>query len=136
MLRFKCLGIPVRVEPFFWVTMGVLGVLNATSRSGSSPQDLLLVALFMLAGFISILVHEMGHGIAAILAGGYFQKFIMHPDGSGIAYSGGVGTIGRAFVALGGLIGPAVVAGVAAAAVLHCTRRPSLGRRPVAVAST
>ena len=65
MLRFKCLGIPVRVEPFFWVTMGVLGVLNATSRSGSSPQDLLLVALFMLAGFISILVHEMGHALAA-----------------------------------------------------------------------
>ncbi|MEM9488253.1 MAG: M50 family metallopeptidase, partial [Myxococcota bacterium] len=41
---------------------------------------------------ISTMVHELGHGVAALLSGGSFAKFVMFPDGSGMAY---IGTTGR-----------------------------------------
>lgn len=60
---------------------------------------------------LSTLVHEMGHGIAAIVAGGYFHSFKMWADGSGVAsISGNFGAFGRAFVAAAGLVGPALMA--------------------------
>ena len=60
---------------------------------------------------LSTLAHEMGHGIAAMMVGGEFHSFVMHPDASGVAtWSGDVGRLGRGFVSAGGLIGPAVIA--------------------------
>jgi hypothetical protein len=60
---------------------------------------------------ISTYVHEMGHGVAAELVGGEFTSFVMHLDGSGMALLTGVGgRLANAFVAAGGLLGPAVVA--------------------------
>ncbi len=35
------------------------------------------------------IVHELGHGLAAILTGGSFRNFIISPDGSGLAYTAG-----------------------------------------------
>ena len=62
---------------------------------------------------LSTLAHEMGHGITAMLVGGSFHRFQMWPDGSGVAvWSGEVGPLRRALVAAGGLVGPAVAAGV------------------------
>ena len=58
-------------------------------------------------------IHEMGHGIAAILAGGGFDKFVMHPDGSGLATSLVPDSrFARAFTAFGGLVAPAIIAAV------------------------
>ncbi|MEM7356279.1 MAG: M50 family metallopeptidase [Acidobacteriota bacterium] len=60
---------------------------------------------------LSTLAHEMGHGVAAILVGGTFHRFEMWADGSGVAnWSGHVGPLQLAFVAAGGLVGPAVAA--------------------------
>lgn len=62
---------------------------------------------------LSTLVHEMGHGIAAMLVGGEFDRFEMFADGSGVAYSrGAFGRFGRAFISAGGLVGPALIGGV------------------------
>lgn len=62
---------------------------------------------------LSTLVHEMGHGFAAILVGGHFESFNMWADGSGVAsISGDFGRLARAFVASLGLLGPALVAGL------------------------
>lgn len=62
---------------------------------------------------ISTVAHELGHGIAAVLAGGDFLRFQMWPDGSGVATNAGVsGGAARAFVSAGGLCGPAVAAAV------------------------
>jgi len=35
------------------------------------------------------LVHELGHGLAAIITGGDFGRFVVYPDGSGLAYTAG-----------------------------------------------
>lgn len=56
-LRFKIGSIPVAVEPWFWLT-GLL--LN--SRELQGPR----IALWLLIYFVSVLVHEMGHALAAI----------------------------------------------------------------------
>ncbi len=63
---------------------------------------------------LSTLAHEMGHGVAALLVGGRFERFLMWPDGSGVAmWSGETAGWRLAFVAAGGLLGPAVAAAVA-----------------------
>lgn len=62
---------------------------------------------------LSTLVHEMGHGIAAIIVGGHFESFVMWADGSGAAHiSGNFGRFARAFVAGFGLVGPALMAAI------------------------
>ncbi len=55
--------------------------------------------------------HEMGHGIAAMLLGGNFQKLLLYPNGSGLAYHSGanfLGPIGSALVSAGGPMGPPI----------------------------
>lgn len=62
---------------------------------------------------LSTLAHETGHGVAAWMVGADFDSLRLWADGSGVAmWSGWVGRLGRAFVAAGGLIGPAVAAAV------------------------
>jgi hypothetical protein len=62
---------------------------------------------------LSTLAHELGHGLAALATGGAFQAFYLWPDGSGMAvHTGPEGHALQAIVAAGGLIGPAVVAGL------------------------
>lgn len=61
MIRFRLFGIPVQVQPFFWITLALLGgALHARS-----PESFLKLGLFLIAGFISILVHELGHALTA-----------------------------------------------------------------------
>lgn len=63
---------------------------------------------------LSTLAHEMGHGVTALLVGGSFERFVMWPDGSGMAaWSGEPTRLRTAAVAAGGLVGPAVAAALA-----------------------
>jgi hypothetical protein len=78
-----------------------------------------LYPLTLLATF----AHEMGHGLAALLVGGEFDRLSLHANGSGLAeWRGDGGRLGRAFVAAGGLLGP-TVAGVALLLLAGSTRR-------------
>lgn len=62
---------------------------------------------------LSTLVHEMGHGLAAILVGGTFHEFKMWVDGSGVAlWSAEPSALRRGVVAAGGLVGPALAAAI------------------------
>ena len=54
-LRFRLLGIPVRVHPLFWMVIGRPGLAGS--------RNLPLVAVWVACGFVSILVHEFGHGL-------------------------------------------------------------------------
>jgi stage IV sporulation protein FB len=77
-LRFTLFGIPVRVHPLFWVAAALLGW---------DGDHLELTLLWILCEFISILVHEFGHALAAksfgwrsevvlYMMGGYAQPYI------------------------------------------------------------
>ncbi len=55
-LRFRFLGIPVRIHPIFWLVSIVLGWQD---------RNLLIVALWVACVFVSILVHEYGHALMA-----------------------------------------------------------------------
>jgi hypothetical protein len=60
---------------------------------------------------LSTFVHEMAHGVTAILAGGRFIDLRVFADGSGVAVTAtSGGALAQAAVAAGGLIGPAVAA--------------------------
>jgi hypothetical protein len=80
---------------------------------------------WLLAPFrwLHIYVHEFGHGIAALLAGGTFDHFELYSY-SGVALTSASGDVARAFVCAGGLCGPAVIGGV----FLACGRSPRLAR--------
>jgi Zn-dependent protease len=55
-VRFRLLGIPVRVHPLFWLVAIVMGWQD---------HNLHMVALWVACVFLSILVHEYGHGLMA-----------------------------------------------------------------------
>ena len=59
MLSFNLFGIPVRILPWFWITMALIG----GGLGANDSLSILLVLIFMLAGFISIMVHELGHAL-------------------------------------------------------------------------
>jgi hypothetical protein len=62
----------------------------------------------------STFLHELGHGLAALAMGGQFHQLAVFADASGVAAYGGVESAGaRAFVAAGGLVGPAIFAAFA-----------------------
>lgn len=54
-LRFRIFGIPVTVEPIFFILVGFLGIRR---------ERLDLIAIWMAVVFVSILVHELGHAFA------------------------------------------------------------------------
>ena len=60
MVKFTILGIPVRVEPWFWITMAFIG----GGLHAANSTDILLVLVFVFAGFQSIMIHELGHALA------------------------------------------------------------------------
>lgn len=69
-------------------------------------------------------VHELGHGMAALLAGGRFEELVLRPDLGGLAVYRGVGSDGgRALTAAGGLLFPALAGFV----MLTLSARQSLG---------
>ena len=69
MLRFTLFGIPIEVEPWFWLVMAFIGG-GMDALGGNSPGAYMGVVLFMMAGFISILVHELGHALTGRRFGG------------------------------------------------------------------
>ena len=58
-LKFRLLGIPVRVSPLFWV---VAFLLHIGGREGVQPIDMLA---WVAAVFVSVVIHEMGHALTA-----------------------------------------------------------------------
>ena len=55
-LKFPLLGIPVRIHPFFWAMAAALGW---------ESHDRFYVLVWIACVFLSILVHEFGHGLTA-----------------------------------------------------------------------
>ena len=86
MLRFRFLGIPVFVQPFFWLTMAFIGG-GMSVLSNPTAQELVNTLVFVAAGFLSIMVHEYGHALT-MRKFGKSPQIILHGMG-GLAVSAG-----------------------------------------------
>jgi len=61
MVEFKLFGIPVRVEQVLRLNIRQIGFFIRRGYSGQA--QMIVIALFVMAGFISILIHELGHAL-------------------------------------------------------------------------
>ncbi len=59
MLQFRLFNIPVFVHPWFWLTLALIG----GGLRANDATAFIEVAMFVLAGFVSVLVHEFGHAL-------------------------------------------------------------------------
>ncbi len=106
-LRFSILGIPVRVHPMFWL----IGLLL-----GSATPELSLVVIWVGCLFVSILVHELGHALAA-RSYGWPPDIVLHGFGGFARYSPGHGYTRRRAIWIA-VAGP--LAGFGLYAVVQC----------------
>jgi hypothetical protein len=95
--------------------------LTAAARWALVGSALVTLALYVTPGlqflarpllYLSTLVHEMGHGVGALLGGGEWRDFHMFEDGSGYATTTGGTAFQRGLTCAAGLVGPAVAAAV------------------------
>jgi stage IV sporulation protein FB len=76
-LNFRLLGIPVRVHPLFWAVALLLGL-----SGNHEPVEMLF---WVGAVFVSILVHELGHALAA-RSYGWPPRITLHGMGGLASY--------------------------------------------------
>jgi hypothetical protein len=107
--------------------------LASGARWALAGSTLVTLALFLTPSLhtiayplvlLSTLVHEMGHGVGALLSGGTWHDFKMFSDGSGVAHIAPTSHFGVAFACAAGLVGPALIAAV----YLGMGLRPKLAR--------
>lgn len=105
-LRFRLLGIPVRVHPFFWLIMAALGF----------NSDVKTTLIFVVCAFLSILLHEFGHGMMSRVFG-QRPSIVLYGMG-GLCYYGSIDreSPGHRFLVL--VCGP--LAGYVLAALAYC----------------
>ncbi len=75
-LNFSMLGIPVRVHPLFWLVVLVLGY---------TAGDAISLLLWVVAVFVAILIHEMGHALT-MRAYGFYPWITLYGFGGLTSY--------------------------------------------------
>jgi len=58
-LRFRLFRFPVRVHPFFWLVIALLGI--GTIEARELAPALAELVIWVIAAFLSVLIHELGH---------------------------------------------------------------------------
>jgi hypothetical protein len=104
----------------------ILAAITALALERFVPGGHLVLYPFTL---LATWVHEMGHGIGALLVGGSFDHLEIYADASGIAYTSVVPGWRSALVSAAGLIGPPL----AGASVLAFARGERRGATALAV---
>ena len=105
MLRFRLFGFPVTVEPWHWL---ILAFCSERLLQLNDRETLLEILLFIVAGFLSILIHELGHALMMRRFGCRQVAIVLHAMG-GVAISQG-GRFSRGQDILVSLAGPALQA--------------------------
>jgi len=77
MLRFNLFGFPVRIMWTFWL----VGVLLSAGSKFTGPEAPEIILGWVVALFISILWHELGHAFAFRKYGGYAEIVLYHFGG-------------------------------------------------------
>lgn len=97
----------------FWLTIGLLGFL--LSRGYGGQEQLIIIGLFVLAGFISILIHELGHALM-VKKYGYPTEIVLSSFGGYATHP--LGVLSRLQSFLVTLMGPLLQAAFGVALLL------------------
>lgn len=84
MIRFKLFGFPITIQPFFWITMAILGNFMSPPSPGRQI-NLEGMVIFAAVGFVSILIHELGHAFSMRKHGGHNIRIELNGFG-GLAF--------------------------------------------------
>jgi stage IV sporulation protein FB len=85
MVRFTLFGVPVEIQPWFWLTTAMF----SGALGGDITRETFQYALFFIfAATISILVHEFGHALVGRRLGGGRARIVLWALG-GLAYNDG-----------------------------------------------
>lgn len=87
-LRFSIAGIPIRVQPLFWLIAVLLG---------STSGGIISLVIWVLVVFISIIVHELGHAFA-LRRHGISSNILLHASGGltvpeSMRWGGGIASV-------------------------------------------
>jgi Zn-dependent protease len=104
--HFSLAGIPVRVEPLFFVVIAILGV-------DPRQPDPALIASWVAIAFASVLLHELGHAIA-FRAFGVSPRVTLHGLGGLTSGSGELSPLRHIVVSLAGPLSAMVLFGLPA----------------------
>ena len=85
MVRFTLFGVPVEIQPWFWLTTAML---SGGLSTNSNPDSFKRMLFFIFAAAISVLVHEFGHALTGRRLGGGRPRIVLWAMG-GLAYSEG-----------------------------------------------
>jgi stage IV sporulation protein FB len=77
-LNFTLLGVPIKIQPMFWLVTILLGWNNFIQTN-----DLSILGLWVMAVFISIIIHEFGHVFMGKLFG--TESFVILHGFGGLA---------------------------------------------------
>ncbi len=77
--HFRIFGIPIRVEPFFFIVVALFGI---------NLEPLWTVFAFVAVAFVSVLVHELGHAVTYRLLG-QRSAIVLHGFGGFTVPAGG-----------------------------------------------
>lgn len=89
MLHFRLFGVPITVQPWFWLFSFFLaswpigGIQNALN-----PGALLMVCLFVLVMFTSLLIHELGHALVGKAQGAAQSEIVLSGFGGYATFPG------------------------------------------------
>src|SRR5687767_11226254 len=122
MFRFHIFGVPVEVQPMFWIVFFIFG--GALHGENWNVPGMLNIALFIMAGFISLMVHELGHALTGKAFGAPTQ-ITLHGFGGYAAFPAGSFTRKQNFIVT--FAGPAVqiLLGLAALVLVLFFKMPS-----------
>jgi Zn-dependent protease len=122
-LHFTLFGIPVRIHPFFWI-VGVLLIAGEIFDARDLRTALLIFLPWIVALFLSILVHELGHALV-MRAYGFSPWITLYGLGGMASYNPGqtygargAGTRGQVLISLAGPGAGFLFAGLVVAAVV------------------
>ncbi|MEO7100399.1 MAG: site-2 protease family protein [Luteolibacter sp.] len=123
MIRFSLFGIPIEIQPMFWI---VLAIISSSSNADTSAA-ILYMALFIIAGTVSILVHELGHALT-IRAFGLPTSITLQAFGGFASYPSGILDRKKSFVVTAA--GPGAQLALAVIAYLMWDRVPAIYTNP------
>ena len=96
-LNFSLFGIPVRIHPFFWLIVLLLGInegKNFRVHFGVDQGEIIPLLIWIAAVFISILLHEFGHAMT-LRAYGIRSWITLYGLGGAAAYDPAQARYGR-----------------------------------------